>query len=58
MPVRYRKLLKRGDKGKLVECLQNALIELGYTLDADGIFGSDTESIVKAFQNQRGLRVA
>lgn len=48
--------LKIGSRGDDVKKLQNRLIELGYlTGTADGVFGSGTETAVKAFQKQAGL---
>ena len=50
--------LKKGSKGEKVKEVQEYLIELDY-LDgsADGVFGSGTESAVKAFQSACGLDV-
>ena len=48
--------LVRGDRSLAVQTLQNRLIELGYlTGTADGVFGANTETAVKAFQAQMGL---
>lgn len=50
--------LKRGMKGDDVRRLQQRLIELGYALPkygADGEYGSETVTAVKAFQLDRGL---
>lgn len=55
-----RTLLKRGMKGDDVRKLQQRLIELGYALHkygADGEYGSETVTAVKAFQRDRGLQV-
>ena len=52
--------LKRGMKGDDVRKLQQRLIELGYALPrygADGDYGSETVTAVKAFQRDRGLQV-
>nr|DAI88708.1 MAG TPA: N acetylmuramidase [Caudoviricetes sp.] len=55
-----RTILKRGMKGEDVRRLQQRLIELGYALPrygADGDYGSETVTAVKAFQRDRGLQV-
>ncbi|MEU8649991.1 serine/threonine-protein kinase [Streptomyces sp. NPDC048737] len=47
---------RRGDTGKRVLQVQCVLTKRGYGLgDADGDFGSGTETAVRAFQNDRGL---
>jgi len=51
--------LRRGDKGESVKKMQELLLERGYKLPkygADGDFGSETESAVKAFQRDWGLK--
>lgn len=50
----YEKL-QRGDRGDAVLQMQQALRDLGYTLDTDGKFGAGTERVVKAFQKDQGL---
>lgn len=51
-----RAVLKRGDRGEDVTALQKKLIRAGYLGgDADGIFGGDTESAVRAFKKERKL---
>lgn len=47
--------VRRGNSGEYVAVLQNALTAAGISCAADGIFGSDTEEAVKAFQKQHGL---
>ena len=50
--------LRKGDVGRSVVSMQQALIELGFlTGTADGNFGSGTESAVKNFQSAHGLDV-
>ena len=52
--------LKKGCEGSDVAELQSDLTKLGYSLPrygADGDFGSETESAVKAFQTDYGLKV-
>ena len=52
----YQKL-QRGDKNAQVADMQRALTKLGFTLTADGNFGSGTYAAVRAFQKQYGLTV-
>ncbi len=48
--------LSRGDKGSAVKSLQDALIELAFLSgNADGEFGSKTETAVKAFQKRNAF---
>lgn len=57
-PVIAKPVLRRGDKGDSVKDLQKKLISLGYPLPkygADGDFGKETETAVKAFQQDNGL---
>lgn len=51
------RLLQKGMSGADVKELQEALIDLGYTLEhsADGSFGSETHAAVKAFQKAQRL---
>lgn len=54
------KVLKKGDRGKEVKALQLLLIGNGYGCGksgADGIFGSGTDSAVRAFQKANKLTV-
>ncbi len=49
-------VLKKGDRGDEVKALQEKLIALGYLSgSADGVYGNDTFSAVKAFQRSQGL---
>ncbi len=49
--------LQKGDKGNEVKTVQRLLTALGFnTQGIDGIFGSNTEIAVDAFQNARGLK--
>lgn len=50
----YNKL-KRGSKGTEVLRMQEALKQLGYSLDADGKYGPGTAETVKQFQKNYGL---
>lgn len=50
--------LRRGDRGEYVTLAQTELIQKGYdvgTSGADGIFGRNTETAVKAIQKDNGL---
>jgi len=49
------RILKRGMRGDDVYALQESLMELGYNLAVDGVFGSETEGLVKDFQRAAGL---
>jgi len=52
--------LKMGNKGEKVAILQQLLIDRGYKLPrygADGDFGAETESAVKQYQKDHGLKV-
>lgn len=52
------RLIQRGDGGPIVERLQRALVAAGYPLrrfGADGDFGGETASAVRAFQRDAGL---
>src|SRR3982751_6921236 len=49
-------VLKRGSRGSAVTRLQRKLLELGFDpKGTDGIFGSDTEKALIAFQQSLGL---
>ena len=49
--------LQKGSTGEMVETLQQKLKDLGlYTGPVNGIFDSDTEAAVKAFQKNAGLK--
>ena len=48
--------LRKGDQGVEVVTLQQALAELGYlTTASDGIYGTGTQTAVRAFQSDNGL---
>ena len=54
------RLLKPGMKGADVKALQGLLLQLGYKLPkygADGDYGAETETAVKAFQKAEGLEI-
>jgi|GEM_PF-1098756 Predicted glycosyl hydrolase len=60
-PVREWKLGERtlalGSWGADVFTLQIQLRELGYQLQADGLFGRETQAVVRQFQQDQGLPV-
>ena len=56
-PVGDWPLFKNGDKGSEVYAIQYLLRAEGYSLSADGIFGSQTTTTVKSFQQANGLAV-
>ena len=52
--------LRKGDKGDAVKAMQEQLIALGYELPkfgADGDFGGETLTALKAFQADKGLTI-
>lgn len=49
--------LNVGDSGNYVKWLQACLCQLGYTVDVDGQFGSQTASALSSFQSAQGLTV-
>ncbi len=49
--------VRRGDSGANVYTVQHLLTYRGYSTGIDGIFGSDTEAKVKAFESSAGLTV-
>lgn len=48
-------LLKKGSRSSMVLVMQKLLLSIGYSIDIDGIFGSDTEKVVRAFQSDYKL---
>lgn len=50
-------VVEKGDEGNITYLIQAMLICKGYDLDADGIFGSITDSKVKEFQKNNNLTV-
>ncbi len=49
--------LEKGDSGSSVLKMQQALTKLGYTVDCDGEFGTETRNVVKMFQRDNSLTV-
>jgi peptidoglycan hydrolase-like protein with peptidoglycan-binding domain len=50
-------LLKNGSRGDAVKDLQTKLSQLGYDVDADGIFGPGTKAVVEKLQTVFGYTV-
>ena len=50
-------LVRQGDQQHPVKTLQYLLRARGHNVTVDGIFGSQTDAAVRAFQQQRGLAV-
>lgn len=50
-------VLKNGSRGDDVKALQADLVQLGYTLTVDGIFGQHTEDAVRHLQKSFGYTV-
>lgn len=48
-------VIRRGNGGKYVEIMQNALNTAGISCAVDGKFGTDTEKAVQDFQKRNGL---
>ena len=48
-------VLGRGNSGPQVRDLQQVLVDRGWTLRVDGIFGPKTERVVRELQRRRGL---
>ena len=53
----FYRTLQKGCKGEDVRTLQNALINLGYSISADGDFGPATDAAVRLFQKDNNLAV-
>ena len=49
--------LEKGDSGSDVLKMQQALTKIGYTVDCDGDFGTETRNTVKMFQRDYNLTV-
>lgn len=50
-------VLKPGSRGIFVQELQGSLSQLGYAVRVDGVYGKETESAVRLFQQQNRLAV-
>lgn len=53
----YPGLVKRGDRGPAVRAVQQRLRDRGWRITVDGIYGPKTETVVIAFQREKGLTV-
>jgi len=53
----YPGLLKIGSSGSSVRALQQALVNKGYSISVDGVFGPMTQSAVKNYQSSQGVTV-
>lgn len=49
--------LEHGSSGRHVRELQQGLVNAGYEIAVDGVFGDDTYAAVRDFQEQAGLSV-
>lgn len=47
--------VKKGAKGNITWLIQAMLVCKGYNIEADGVFGSNTEEAIIDFQNKNGL---
>lgn len=56
-PLSEARVLRRGMRGNDVVTLQSLLVDLGQDLIVDGIFGPETEALVKGIQKAMGLKV-
>lgn len=50
-------LVKKGAKGNITRLIQERLNSVGFHLNVDGDFGTNTYNAVKVFQRNRGLKV-
>lgn len=48
--------VKKGAKGNITKLIQQRLVSVGFSLNADGDFGKNTEAKVIKFQKNRGLK--
>lgn len=48
---------RRGSRGGAVSQVQARLKARGWKITVDGVFGSDTEAIIRQFQKEKGLKV-
>lgn len=49
-------LVQRGDRGSSVSAVQSALVNRGYTVAVDGVYGPQTEAAVLRFQRNQNLQ--
>jgi putative chitinase len=55
-PAPEHSTVRHGDKGEVVEELQNLLVAAGYRVLVDGDFGDNTKNAVIDFQKRKGLQ--
>jgi polysaccharide deacetylase family sporulation protein PdaB len=53
----YPGILRQGSSGTAVRQLQQALVNKGYNITVDGVFGPKTKSTVMSFQSSKGITV-
>jgi hypothetical protein len=58
MPVPLYRALTRGVVGEDVSRFQRALIELGYEVEVDGLFGRETQAATKSLYEELGFEAA
>ena len=49
--------LSKGARGSQVTQIQKYLFDLGYTIEIDGWFGNQTETLIKEYQTKNAMRV-
>ena len=49
--------MRRGDRGENVKLVQQWLVDAGYSVEIDGVYGRGTRSAVRDFQSKEGLSV-
>ena len=49
--------VEKGSKGSAVRAVQLQLRQIGYDIGVDGIFGQQTERVVKEYQKEKGIKV-
>lgn len=57
LPLNNDVNLRKGDRGSEVTAFQKMLHDLNFKVTVDGMFGSETENIVKEFQQKHSLSV-
>lgn len=53
----YQGVLRLGSSGTSVRTIQQALVNRGYSLSVDGVFGPITQNAVMSFQRSQGITV-
>jgi N-acetyl-anhydromuramyl-L-alanine amidase AmpD len=49
-------VIKRGDRGREVVALQNRLVQRGWKVTIDGVFGDETDTAVLGFEREKHLQ--